>query len=83
MLKEAASAGFYRSPWGTKHPKLQILTAEHLLAGQGLSYPAPGQTNVTLRKASRADPMAEQQALPGIAKTRVPMGKKSTRTRSL
>jgi site-specific DNA-methyltransferase (adenine-specific) len=69
MIKEAASAGFYHSPWGTKHPRIQLLTAAQLLAGQGLSYPAPGQTNVGLRKAQPTRPRVEQQVLPGIAKT--------------
>jgi site-specific DNA-methyltransferase (adenine-specific) len=71
MTKEAASAGFYHSPWGTKHPKIQLLTAEQLLAGRGLSYPAPGQTNMGLRKAPRTEPRTQQQPLPGIAKTQV------------
>jgi site-specific DNA-methyltransferase (adenine-specific) len=71
MVREAASAGFYHSPWGTKHPRIQLLTAEQLLAGQGLSYPAPGQTNMGLRKAPRMESRAQQQGLPGIAKTQL------------
>jgi len=82
MVKEAATAGFYHSPWGTKHPKLQLLTAEQLLGGRGLSYPAPGQTNVTLRKTERAQPKGEQQALPGITKTKEPGQEKTGRRRS-
>ena len=35
MRREAASAGFYESPWG-KHPRLQLLTIEDLLGGKGV-----------------------------------------------
>lgn len=66
MTREAASAGYYDSPWGTRHPKIQILTAEQLLEGHGLSYPSPGQTNRSLRKAAaERNPKPEQQGLPG------------------
>jgi Adenine specific DNA methylase Mod len=51
MQKEAATAGFYTSPWNTKHQRLQLLTIEQLLDGKGVDYPAPRQTNVTLKKA--------------------------------
>jgi site-specific DNA-methyltransferase (adenine-specific) len=53
MRKEAASAGFYKSPWG-KHPKLQLLTIEELLSGKGIDYPPSEQVNVTLKKAPKA-----------------------------
>jgi DNA modification methylase len=82
MIKEAASAGFYHSPWGTKHPRIQLLTAEQLLAGQGLSYPTPGQTNVGLRKARRTQSEAQQQTLPGIAKTNLRYPRRRGRSRS-
>lgn len=38
MKAEAASAGFYESPWG-KHQKLQIVTVGELLAGKQLDLP--------------------------------------------
>jgi DNA modification methylase len=38
MRKEAASAGFYTSPWG-KHPRLQLLTVDELLTGKGIDRP--------------------------------------------
>lgn len=50
MTREAATAGFYHSPWG-KHPRLQIVTVDSLLAGNRIDMPAPGQTNVTYRRA--------------------------------
>jgi len=40
MLREAADAGFYTSPAGTQHPRLQVLTVEQLLNGQRLGLPA-------------------------------------------
>ena len=40
MRREAASAGFYESPWG-KHPRIQLLTIEDLLGGKKHRLP-PG-----------------------------------------
>jgi site-specific DNA-methyltransferase (adenine-specific) len=40
MREDAASAGFYTSPgWGTKHPRLQLVTVRELLEGKILDYP--------------------------------------------
>lgn len=52
MRKEAASAGFYTSPWG-KHPRLQLITVEELLAGQTINRP-PAQASVTFKRAPKA-----------------------------
>jgi hypothetical protein len=52
MRKEAASAGFYASPWG-KHARLQLLTIEDLLTGKTIDRP-PAQTSVTFKKAPKA-----------------------------
>lgn len=41
MRAEAASAGFYTSPWG-QHPRLQLLTVAELLAGERIDMPAGG-----------------------------------------
>jgi hypothetical protein len=54
MRREAASAGFYVSPWGGKYPRLQLLTVGELLSGRRLDYPAAQHTNVTFRKARKA-----------------------------
>ncbi len=56
MKTEAASAGFYTSPWNpTKpHPRLQILTIRELLEGKRIGMPPPGQVNVTFQRAPRA-----------------------------
>jgi DNA modification methylase len=53
MRKEAASGGFYTSPWG-KHPKVQLLTIADLLDGREIDY--PGRVtggNVTLKSAPK------------------------------
>jgi len=50
MRKEAASAGFYESPWG-KHPRLQLLTVEELLGGRGIDYPRTAGSNRTFKQA--------------------------------
>jgi site-specific DNA-methyltransferase (adenine-specific) len=39
MRKAAASAGFYESPAGTEHPRLQLLTVGELLAGGRIDMP--------------------------------------------
>lgn len=53
MRTEAASGGFYESPWG-KHPKLQILTVAELLDGRGIDYPRTAGVNQTFKKAPKA-----------------------------
>ena len=52
MRTEAASAGFYESPWGTRHPRLQLLTVTDLLTGKTVDRPAR-QGNVTFKKAPK------------------------------
>lgn len=52
MQREAADAGFYNSPWGSKHPRLQILTIAELLNGKRIDYPRTN-ANVTLKKTER------------------------------
>jgi len=53
MRRESASAGFYKSHWGT-HSQLQILTIEELLAGHKIDYPDIAGVNVTFRQAQKA-----------------------------
>ncbi len=54
MRSEAASAGFYESKsWGSRHPKLQILTVTELLDGKGIDFPSPWQSNVSFKKAKK------------------------------
>lgn len=62
MRKEAASAGFYASPWG-KHARLQLVTVEDLLTGKMIDRP-PIQTSTTFKRAPKAMPKAAEQ--PGI-----------------
>ena len=52
MRTEAAGAGFYQSPWG-KHPRLQILTIEEMLAGKRIDYPPSKFVNITFKNAPR------------------------------
>ncbi|HKX19460.1 MAG TPA: DNA methyltransferase, partial [bacterium] len=69
MREDAASAGFYKSPWGKQHPRLQLLTIAELLAGKGIDYPPPAQVNITFRRAPKADlgMVAEQAPLYGAS----------------
>jgi site-specific DNA-methyltransferase (adenine-specific) len=63
MRSEAASAGFYHSPWG-EHPRLQLLTVAELLDGRKIDSPPLGQVNVTFKKAPKAaTPEPEQLQL--------------------
>ncbi len=63
MEKDAAKSGFYVSPMGGRHPKIQILTIEQLLAGKSIDYPARSQrTDVTFKKARRI--VSEMPELP-------------------
>ena len=58
MRREAASAGFYKSPWGN-HPCIQLLTIEDLLGGKGVDY--PHAADVTFKKAQRVRQKTEKQ----------------------
>jgi hypothetical protein len=60
MRREAANAGFYKSPWG-QHPRLQILTVEDLLTGKTINRP-PAQASVTFKKAPKAKGKAAANA---------------------
>jgi len=53
MVSEAASAGFYTSPWG-KHPRLQVLTVKDIFEGRRIDYPPAAKTNATFKKAPKA-----------------------------
>lgn len=55
MRREAASAGLYASPMGTKHARLQLLTIAELLAGSRLDIP-PWHEARTFSRATRAKP---------------------------
>jgi DNA modification methylase len=53
MRAEAASAGFYRSPWNNKdYPRIELLTIADLLSGKGVDYP-PSRDNRTFKKAPK------------------------------
>lgn len=68
MRAEAALAGFYASPWGTKHPRIQLLTVAQLLTGGGVNYPNLRGGNVTVKRAPRVErEAAEQSALNMVA----------------
>ena len=52
MKAEAASAGFYKSPWGD-HPRLQLLTVAQLLEGASVDAPKTAGVNQTYKQAPR------------------------------
>jgi len=55
MRSEAASAGFYESPWG-RHPRIQILTLAELLTGKKIDCPATEGVDVTFKRAPKHVP---------------------------
>lgn len=52
MRVDAAESGLYESPWGTKHPRIQILTIKELLTGKSIDVPT-SKINVTFKKAKK------------------------------
>ena len=54
MRDEAAAAGFYDSPWGGQHPRLQILTVAELLAGKRIEFPDVEGMDRTFKRAPKA-----------------------------
>lgn len=52
MRADAASLGFYESPWG-KHPKIQLLTVAELLDGKSVDYPKTAGVNQTYKQAPK------------------------------
>ena len=63
MLREA---GFYTSPAGTQHAKLQILTVEQLLNGQKLDLPGCRDVR-TFNKRAEGEGGVERRAAIWIA----------------
>ena len=53
MRSEAAAAGFYESPWNTRHPRIQMLTVQELLEGKQLDLPRFSE-NRTVKRAPKA-----------------------------
>jgi DNA modification methylase len=54
MKTEAASAGFYKTPYGN-HPRLQILTIKELIEGEKVDYPPQyAREDRTFKKAPKA-----------------------------
>lgn len=52
MHSEAASAGFYKAPWGKDYPRLQLLTIADIFSGKTVDFP---RENVTFRKAPKSE----------------------------
>jgi hypothetical protein len=64
MRTEAASAGFYKSPWGNKdYPRLQLLTIEELLDGKRLDSPPLHHTSVTFKEAPKVKRKSKDKQL--------------------
>lgn len=59
MREEAASAGFYTSPWGT-HARIQLFTVAALLDGMRIDAPPMGQVGRTFKKAPKAKTAAHE-----------------------
>jgi hypothetical protein len=57
MRAEAASAGFYKSPWGGTHPRIQFIPVEDALEGKKIDYPS--HVTSTFKEAPKADEEVE------------------------
>ncbi len=64
MMKEAAEAGFYKSPDGTSYPRMQILTVRQLLNGQQVEYPRYARDYAFKRAPRSRGTAAENMDLP-------------------
>ena len=64
MRKEAASAGFYKSPWGKNYPRIQLLTIEDLLGGKTIDYPQAADATFKKAQRMRSNPSEKQKILP-------------------
>ncbi len=56
MREDAAAAGFYESPMGSRHMRIQLLTIKQLLEGKTIDMPSGNQTRSdveTTKKAKR------------------------------
>jgi DNA modification methylase len=63
MVSEAANSGWYDSPWGTTHPRIQILTIRQLLENKKIDSP-PSKVNVTFKQYKVEEPGNNYQTLP-------------------
>lgn len=54
MREDAAAAGFYESPMGSKHRRIQLLTIEQLLEGKTIDMPSSNQTRADVETIKRA-----------------------------
>jgi hypothetical protein len=78
MRAEAASAGFYDSPWG-RFPRLQLLTVGELLQGRKVERPQLTRGDQTFQRAERvtkADAEHLELGLDGPTPTAPPKGKR-------
>ena len=62
MIREAAEAGFYTAPDGSRYPRMQILTIQEILAGKKLDYPRFARS-VTYKEAPKAEASTRQRNL--------------------
>ena len=58
MRREAASAGFYKSPWGN-HPRIQLLAVEDLRDGK--SVDDLQATDMTFKRVKRIHPTSSRK----------------------
>ena len=73
MRKEAATGGYYTSPWDNgRYPRLQLRTIKELLGGHGIEYPAKVQTNVTYQRAPRSESVEPQTRMLAFDATEEP-----------
>lgn len=76
MKVEAATAGFYDSPWG-RHQRVQIRTVAQLLRGEGIDYEAARQASVTYKPVPLAANIGQQLGLFDRERKKLPVPAKA------
>lgn len=66
MKEDAAAADLYTSPYGTKHPRIQLLTVAQLLEGKGIDMPSGNQVRGDVQTIKRAQRQKRDDSQSGL-----------------
>lgn len=66
MREDAAAADLYTSPYGSKHPRIQLLTVAQLLDGKGIDMPSNNQTRGDVQTLKRAQRQKRDDSQSGL-----------------
>lgn len=66
MREDAAAAGFYESPMGSRHMRIQLLTIKQLLEGKTIDMPSGNQTRSDVETTKKAKRQSSTDAQEGL-----------------